>query len=292
MIGRLLLALVDLQTTWARPLGRLLQKLGQTVFGRIKPLKDFLNGKWLGHSLHAATSDLPVGAVTVALVLDLLANRGAADAVLAVGVVSMAGAAIAGMADLTDTDDRARTVGALHATLMSLALLVLLVSLVLRLADPAGDRAPAILLLAGGWLVMLLGAWVGGEIVFGLGNMVNRHAWRFGGTPKWIKIDLPEIPEGRPIKARAGRQAILLFRQGETIHALHDMCAHAGGPLSAGRVVDGCIECPWHGSRFELDSGRRKSGPTTFDQPRYEIRAADGGGWEVRRMAADTGADS
>jgi nitrite reductase/ring-hydroxylating ferredoxin subunit len=101
-----------------------------------------------------------------------------------------------------------------------------------------------------------------------------------------------EVPDGVPTKARAGQQSILLVRQGTTIHALHDLCAHAGGPLSGGRIVDGCIECPWHQSRYELTTGRRKAGPTTFDQPRYEIRPAEDGGWEVRRMDPSTGADT
>jgi nitrite reductase/ring-hydroxylating ferredoxin subunit len=64
------------------------------------------------------------------------------------------------------------------------------------------------------------------------------------------------------------------------------VCAHAGGPLAAGTVADGCIECPWHGSRFQLDNGRLARGPSVYDQPAYEIRAADGGGFEVRRVAS------
>jgi hypothetical protein len=44
-----------------------------------------------------------------------------------------------------------------------------------------------------------------------------------------------------------------------------------------------------HQSRYDLATGRRKSGPTTFDQPRYEVRAADGGGWEVKRVGMGAG---
>jgi nitrite reductase/ring-hydroxylating ferredoxin subunit/uncharacterized membrane protein len=292
VIGRLLLAFVDLQTAWARPAGRAVQGVGKAVFGPIKPVKDFLNGKWLGHSLHAAMSDVPVGAVTLALLFDVLDVRQGADIALTVGVVTMVAGAVAGLADYTDTDDRARTVATVHATAMTLALVVLVISLVLRLGDPAADRLVPVAVAFAGWLILLFGAWVGGEVVYALGNMVNRHAWRFGGTAKWLKLDVTEIPEGAPTRARAGQQSIVLYRQGATIHALHDVCAHAGGPLSEGRVVDGCIECPWHGSRYELSTGHKKSGPTTFDQPRYEIRAAEGGGWEVRRLGTGTGADN
>jgi Rieske Fe-S protein len=67
---------------------------------------------------------------------------------------------------------------------------------------------------------------------------------------------------------------------------MHSVCAHAGGPLAEGKIVDGCIECPWHQSRFDLVSGRAKQGPTTYDQPIYDVRKAEdgSGGWEVKRV--------
>ena len=76
-----------------------------------------------------------------------------------------------------------------------------------------------------------------------------------------------------------------VVRNGDTVQALHAVCAHAGGPLAEGTVVDGCVECPWHGSRFRLSDGLARQGPTVYDQPSYEIRGAEGGGYEVRRRA-------
>jgi nitrite reductase/ring-hydroxylating ferredoxin subunit len=86
------------------------------------------------------------------------------------------------------------------------------------------------------------------------------------------------------MRAKLGINNLLLVRQGESIHALHDQCAHAGGPLSEGSLVDGCIECPWHGSRYRLADGRAMRGPTVYDQPRYEVRTTDSG-YEARRAA-------
>jgi nitrite reductase/ring-hydroxylating ferredoxin subunit len=122
-----------------------------------------------------------------------------------------------------------------------------------------------------------------------MGNMVNRHAWRFGTKSNWAKLDLTEIPENKPTAAKAGTQSLVVVRTGDTVYALHAQCAHAGGPLPEGKIVDGCIECPWHFSRYDLATGRRTQGPTTFDQPRYEVRAADGGGWEVKRVLDPAG---
>ena len=64
------------------------------------------------------------------------------------------------------------------------------------------------------------------------------------------------------------------------------VCAHAGGPLDKGAVVDGCLECPWHASRFRLADGHVVRGPALYDQPAYEIRAAEAGGYEVRRTGS------
>jgi nitrite reductase/ring-hydroxylating ferredoxin subunit len=142
-----------------------------------------------------------------------------------------------------------------------------------------------------GFLIVIAGAYVGGDVVYVFGNMVSRHAFRGAGT-KWVKLDvgdvadLQTIPEATPTKAKAGVNDLVLVRLGDTIHALHAVCAHAGGPLAQGTVVDGCIECPWHASRFRLTDGHARQGPTVYDQPVYELRAADGGGYEVRRAVS------
>jgi nitrite reductase/ring-hydroxylating ferredoxin subunit len=124
--------------------------------------------------------------------------------------------------------------------------------------------------------------------VYVLGNMVSRHAFRGAGT-KWIALEPAEledgqIPEGRPIKAKLGINQLVLVRQGDRILALHDVCAHAGGPLNEGKLVDGAIECPWHASRYRMTDGQVLQGPSVYHQPAYEVRAKDGGGWEARRQ--------
>jgi nitrite reductase/ring-hydroxylating ferredoxin subunit len=88
------------------------------------------------------------------------------------------------------------------------------------------------------------------------------------------------------VKAKLGINQLVLVRQGEKILALHDTCAHAGGPLNEGKVVGDTIECPWHASRYELANGHVVRGPSVYDQPAYEVRAREGGGWEARRQAS------
>jgi Ferredoxin subunits of nitrite reductase and ring-hydroxylating dioxygenases len=289
MIGRLLLRILRAQWRWAVPFGDFNVRWLGALFGPIRPVKDFLHGKWLGHSVHALLTDLPIGVLSLTVLFDLLDMRTAADISLVVGVLGMVAAAVAGAADYTDTDDDPRAAATVHATLMVVSLAVYLVSLWLRLGAVGGDRLAAIATELAGYGLLLPGAYVGGELVFALGNMVNRHAGRFGPKSEWTKLDLTEIPENKPMAAKAGAQQLVVVRTGDTVHALHAQCAHAGGPLPSGKLVDGCIECPWHGSRFDLATGRRTRGPTTFDQPRYEVRAVEGGGWEVKRVLDPAG---
>jgi nitrite reductase/ring-hydroxylating ferredoxin subunit/uncharacterized membrane protein len=283
-MARFLTRLIDAQAFWARPLGDFNRRWLAAIYDHIGPLKDLAHGRWLGHPLHAATTDIPIGALTVTIVLDLMNQRGAADIALVVGILFMILSAVAGGADYTDTDGSAFLRATVHSVLMVAALVLYLVSLVLRSGDPVDRTAPVALSIVA-YLVMTAGAYVGGDVVYVLGNMVDRHAFGGRGT-KWQGLDLgdvKELPEGKPVKGRAGANNILLVRQGKTIHAMHETCAHAGGPLSEGKIVDGCIECPWHGSRYRLTDARVVRGPSVYDQPRYEVRTA-AAGYEVRRI--------
>lgn len=287
-MARLLARMVAAQDVWARPLGDFNHRWITAIFRPMRPIKDLLNGTWLGHPLHSAVTDVPIGSLVVAVVLDLLGQPVGADVALLATVLFMIAAAIAGAADYVDTDGTARVRATLHSTLMVIALVVLLISLVVRTGSPA-DRAVPVILSIVGLLVVTAGAFVGGDVVYALGNMVSRHAFRGAGA-KWIRLDTYEVtdlatlPVATPVKARAGINDLVLVRIGANVHAMHAVCSHAGGPLDQGAVVDGCLECPWHGSRFWVDNGHVARGPALYDQPAYELREAEGGGYEVRRI--------
>lgn len=288
-MARFLARLVTMNDGWAKPFGAFNERWTRALFRTITPIRDLLQGRWLGHPLHAAITDIPIGLLLGSVVLDLIGQPTAADVTLVATILFMVAAALSGLADYSETDGLALTRATLHATLMTVALLVLIVSVVVRAGAPA-DRTVPIALSTIGFLIVTAGAFVGGDVVYVAGNMVNRHAFRGAGT-RWIRLDtgaiddLALLAEGAPTKMRAGSNDLVIVRVGDTVHAMHDVCAHAGGPLHEGRVVDGCIECPWHASRFRLTDGLAKRGPTVYDQPAYEIRAAEAGGYEVRRIA-------
>lgn len=289
-MGRLIARLIAAQDGWARPLGDFNHRWISALFRPIRPVKDFLSGVWLGHPAHAAVTDIPIGTLLLTVVLDLMNQPAAADVALVATILFMLAAAVTGASDYADTDGAALVRATLHSTLMVVALVVLVISLVLRAANPS-DRTIPIALSIIGFLIVTAGAYVGGDVVYLFGNMVSRHAFRGAGA-KWIRLDvsdatdLSDLPEATPTKAKAGINELVLVRIAGTVHAMHAVCAHAGGPLPQGTVVDGCVECPWHGSRFRLTDGHVRRGPSLYDQPSYEIRAAEGGGYEVRRAAS------
>jgi len=289
-MARLLARLVAMNDRWAQPFGDFNHRWLSALFRPMPPVRDFLNGRWLGHPLHAALTDIPIGLLLGVVVLDLVGQPTAADIAVVATVLFMLAAAVSGAADYSDTDGTARTRATLHATLMVVALLLLLVSLGLRAGAPT-DRTLPIGLGIVAFLIVSAGAFVGGDVVYLLGNMVSRHAFRGAGT-KWIRLelgslaDLSDLAEATPTKLKAGINDIVVVRIGDTIHALHAVCAHAGGPLDKGTVVGGCLQCPWHGTRFRLTDGHVVRGPALYDQPSYEIRSAEGGGYEVRRAAS------
>ena len=287
-MGRLFLRIVDAQAAWSRPFGDFNHRWLAALFRPLGPVKDVLHGRWLGPPLHAALTDIPIGTLLLAVLLDLLNQPAAADIALVVTIAFMLLAALSGAADYVDTDGTARARATVHSTLMVLALVVLLVSLVLRSGDPTDRTLPVVLGILG-FLIVTGAAWVGGDVVYQLGNMISRHAWRGRGM-KWIPLDFGDtdpttLAEARPIKARAGQTELAVVRIGPALYAMHAVCSHAGGPLAEGKVVDGCLECPWHGSRFALTNGYARRGPAVYDQPSYEVRVEDGK-YEVRRQPA------
>jgi nitrite reductase/ring-hydroxylating ferredoxin subunit len=87
----------------------------------------------------------------------------------------------------------------------------------------------------------------------------ERTADRGGGLTDdgWIAVGAPkDIPDrGARIVTALGGERIAVFRDGDQIGALTNLCAHQNGPLGEGRIVDGCVTCPWHGYQYRLADG-------------------------------------
>jgi len=197
-----------------------------------------------------------------------------------VGFLGAVGAAVSGYTDWHDTFGRERRVGMAHGLLNTVVLVVYLISLIIRLTG--GSRGLAIVLALIGYGIMISAAFLGGDLVFGIGTGVNHHAWQEVPT-KFTRVMLEgQLAENTLVKGLAGDTPILLYKKGNAICAISETCSHAGGPLHEGELDGNIVQCPWHGSRFDICTGLVKGGPATISQVRYETRVQNGQ-IEVRR---------
>jgi nitrite reductase/ring-hydroxylating ferredoxin subunit/DMSO/TMAO reductase YedYZ heme-binding membrane subunit len=80
------------------------------------------------------------------------------------------------------------------------------------------------------------------------------------------------IPDGRAvILVPPQGERIAVFREGEKVYAVANACRHQGGPLGEGRILDGCIVCPWHGFQYRPEDGCSPP-PFTEKIPTYRTR--------------------
>lgn len=87
--------------------------------------------------------------------------------------------------------------------------------------------------------------------------------------------DLSTLPRERGIRVTVGEKRIAMFRIGDDVYAVGDVCSHAEASLSEGEVFDTEVECPRHGSEFDLATGEPKSLPATRPVPTYEVTIED-----------------
>ena len=85
-----------------------------------------------------------------------------------------------------------------------------------------------------------------------------------------------EIPEGSGLCVEAGGKRIALFRVGDAVCPIDDSCPHADGPLSEGSLEGDVVECPWHGSRFNVRTGAVLTPPASQAVATYAVRVSGG----------------
>ena len=243
-------------------------------------LQDFLNGTWLGHSLHAVLVDVVVGAATGALLLDVLrlvfgveGLEIAATWMIGLAWLAGIGSLITGLTEIKDTapSSATRDVTILHGLINFVGMGGFAFSTMQRI-DGNHDTAFWGLLI--GYLLIGVGGYIGGHLVFKYGYSVNYNAFSKGKRAREFTAVLPaaELPEDTPTKASFGATAVMLVRRGDVVHALKDTCSHAGGPLSGGTLRGDTIECPWHASVFRLADGSVVHGPAASRQVSYRAR--------------------
>jgi ferredoxin-NADP reductase/nitrite reductase/ring-hydroxylating ferredoxin subunit len=87
--------------------------------------------------------------------------------------------------------------------------------------------------------------------------------------------DRKDLQEGGLLKAEfLGKPIVLSMVNGE-VYAIYAVCSHEGGPLEDGTLEGYEVECPWHGSKFDVRTGEVKNPPAETPQLAYEVKVED-----------------
>ena len=282
-LRRAISAFVEEQT-WLDKLAAPFQGWLLKLFGQPgqpnRRVKDVLNGTWFGHPVHPALTDIPIGAWSGTLLLDMAwlgsedegLARGA-DLTLLLGLAGATGAAVTGVTDWSDLDGTDRRVGMMHGLLNGGVLLTNIVSLFLRLS---GRRRAGVYWSTAGYLVASFSAYLGGELAFAKGIGVNHVAWE-GGSDEYVAVmDVKDLQAGKLTRVDAAGIPAVLLKQGDTIYAIGATCTHMAGPLDEGSCQNGIVTCPWHGSGFRMDDGSVVNGPAVYAAPTFAVRIHNG----------------
>lgn len=277
---------------WLDPVAEAVQKAVGAFYdsmgGAGRAARNVMHGTTvLGHPLHPALTDVPLGAWTVGVLADWLGVATgrippvAGDLALALGLAAAILAAMSGYTDFHDTFGHERRTAILHGLTMTLVVVLESVSLAMRLASP-GTRPAAIAVSSVAWLIALAGSYVGGHVVFGIGTAVNRNAFFEGPADDYVRVgSRDDFPEGEMRRVEAKGLPVVIVRLQGLLYGMGAVCAHAGGPLDEGKLERDVVTCPWHASQFRFADGKVVSGPATFDQPQLLVRER-GGAVEVK----------
>lgn len=92
----------------------------------------------------------------------------------------------------------------------------------------------------------------------------------------WLNAGaVADIPNNRAVTlSPSAGERIAVYRYGAKVSAISNVCRHQGGPLGEGKIIDGCVTCPWHGFQYDPETGRSPP-PFTEMISTYQTRIVD-----------------
>jgi len=230
------------------------------------------------HPIHPILVGFPIAffsgtVITDALfLLDASGNLDFADYLHIAGLISAIAAAVPGIIDYRFTvppESSAKKRAARHGLLNTTAFLLFVFALYLRIDGLYTWMFPIEVLAL---TIMAIAGWLGG-------TLVNRNLigvdMRYADAGKWKEqyvenaedlIELEGADDLKPNQMKlfhiAGKR-IVLAKTEIGFTAFEDHCSHKGGSLAGGMLICGTVQCPWHGSQFDVDDGEVKAGPAT-----------------------------
>lgn len=94
---------------------------------------------------------------------------------------------------------------------------------------------------------------------------------------EWVDVGTAgEIADGELNSYTAGERQLAIANVDGTLHAFDDTCTHQGCSLAEGELEETIVECPCHGSRFDITTGEAVRGPATDPVDVFDVREAEG----------------
>ena len=171
-----------------------------------------------------------------------------------------------------------------HGLLNTTVIIIFSVSLFLR-QNQENSIVLIICLEAAGVILLSIAGWLGGTLVFR--NQIGVDI-RYAHAGKWKeeykdKINGPiqvatteELKVNQMKLIHVGNNRIVVCRSENGYAAFDDHCTHRGGSLAAGSMICGTVQCPWHGSQFDVHTGIVKAGPAKESIKTYTVRESEG----------------
>jgi nitrite reductase/ring-hydroxylating ferredoxin subunit/uncharacterized membrane protein len=258
---------------------------------RLEHVLNALNGVWLGHPVHPPLASFATGALGTTVALDALrvlpVRRSVDDSAqiasyaLDLGLLASVGSAVTGVADWQHTHQRDRRVGLVHGAVNSVTTLLYGLSWRDR---HRGRRRRGMALSALGYGITIGGGYLGGALVFESGIGVDQSGARLRAN-EWRPVLPADALNGKPVRVEVDGVGLVVCQSDPgQVTAFGEYCPHLAAPMADGWVDRGRIVCPWHGSRFALESGEVLRGPSVIPLPCYEARLMEGN-VEVRGVA-------
>ncbi len=207
------------------------------------------------------------------------------------GIIAALVAAVPGIVDYIYTvppNSSAKTRATWHMVVNFGAVGLFIVAWILRGSASAEPGGAVILLEAGGLVLLSSGGWMGGTLVYR--NMIGVNH-RYADTGKWSEAhfenneDVLTVARTDELKANqmkllhVGDKRIVLARTENGFAAFDDHCSHRGGSLAGGVLMCGKVHCLWHGSQFDVNTGKPCAGPAERDIGTYHVEIS---GNEIR----------
>jgi nitrite reductase/ring-hydroxylating ferredoxin subunit/uncharacterized membrane protein len=245
------------------------------------------------HPIHPMLITFPFALWTGALIFDALALATDDTKLWITGFYMLVGgcvgavlAAIPGVIDLFGSippDSTARRRGYFHGGLNVLALL-LFAYLAFRRGSALDRPDNTVLLLELlGVVGIMVSGWLGATLVYrnqiGVDHRyANAGKWKERELESWDKpaMNPSELADGQMMLVKVDGKRIAIARCGDGVAAFSDHCTHRGGPLSDGAIVGCTVQCPWHGSQYDIHTGRVVSGPSDRQIETYETEIRNG----------------